>query len=458
MFTGTDAIDQVPIDAVTKDGSFDPQIPWFTRENFYGPSEFATKHVRREGGTEARGRKGGSYTAAMATAWDNATVDEFGDPVSTEAPTWGAKNGLRVADETGKITELGKKLGADYNAAEWDDLLDQLSVSDVTDLIINQYYGSKAIDSIGKPALDDLDGPAQFGGYSSREIVGTGYPCAVVLASTWNPKLAYEFGKSYATDMQTVGGNGVWGFAIDLHRGGFFGRNNESPSEDPVVCGTVVVNECKGLATRGKYCFLKHFALYSYGGTNKWLSEQALREIYLEPFRMAFIDGGAMGAMTTYQGIGAEHTNTSVALITGVLRKEWQFKGAVTTDYHWKNEYCDSLIRMGGDLGMGVKLGSLSGVTYSTSSSPRLQQRLRECAKHLLYTWLHSDYLMDQYNLNPDKDETITTYTSIRAWVWWKPLLTCLDVAVFTGCALWVGLVCVDTFMKDDEETPSEVV
>ena len=325
------------------------------------------KNVGREGNPVAVARKNGEYTRAMADEWDNATVDAFGEEVSQTAPAWGQKNGLKLADENGTLTALGEKLGENYDDPEWEKLLDQLTISDIIDNLINGYYSTQKIESIGKPKLNDFDGPAQFGGLTRLPgNRGTGYPTMVVVASTWNPKLAYEFGKSYGDDMKSVGGDGMWGWAVDSHRTAWFGRNHESPSEDPFLAGTIVAQAVKGLSTKGKYCTIKHFALYGNGGIDRWVTEQAFREIHLEAFRKAFVEGGALGCMTTYQGVGAEHSESTTALLTGVLRKEWAFNGAITTDYIGKNFWCESIIRSGGNLGMDVSLSKGGFSDYKT--------------------------------------------------------------------------------------------
>lgn len=435
LFTGEDTIDRIPLDAKSKDGSYDPQIPWLTRTNFMKPSEFASKHVARPV-TPGAQTNGGQYTAEMATEWDNATVDLFGDPVDNSPVVWGKNNGMMLA-ENGSITDLGKELGANFDDERWEKVLEQISVADVKTLV-NQYYGTKAVASVGKPYLGDLDGPAQIGGFIGLPKRGTGYPTMVMIASTWNPNLAYEFGKSYGDDMKALGYYGVWGWAIDLHRNAFFGRNHESPSEDPMLASGIITNAVKGLNTRGRYCFLKHFALYGHSGNNKWLTEQALREIYLAPFRDAFVEGGALGCMTTYQGIGAEHTETSTALLTGILRKEWNFKGAITTDYIGDNGWCDSILRCGGNLGMGC---TMKLVDYSENSSLRMQNRMKDLVHEILYMWLHADYNERQYQANPDEGDTYISSTVIESWVWWKPVVTCLNIAVISGMAVWALFV-----------------
>lgn len=450
LFTGASTVDAVPLDANSKDGSYKADIPWFTRSAFTKPSEWAAMNVKRAITPDAVNAY--KYTVEEARAWDNAAVDEFGNAIEGGSVTWGKNNNLKLA-VNGIITELGKKLGADYGAEEWDDVLDQITYSEFTTLV-NGYYSSAAINSVGKPELKDLDGPAQIKGFNYAPR-GTGYPTMTVLAATWNPNLAYEFGKAFGDDMKSVGVSGLWGWAIDSHRSAFFGRNHESPSEDAHLAGKTVSNAVKGLNTRGRYCFLKHFAVYGYAssdannGNNVWMTEQTLREIYIKPFRMAFLEGGALGTMTTYHGVGGEHSETTVGLITGVLRNEWGFKGAVTTDYIHENTYCDAIIRSGGNLGMGCRL-SFGG--YDSSASPRLQRRMRESVKQVLYVWLHADYNARQYALNPDASDTVTASSSILTWSWWQPLVYTLDVCVAVGCALWATLIAVSVFMPDKKK------
>jgi len=439
LFTGEDAKDRTPIDAKTAD--FDPEIPWLTRSSFLSLDEMKAKNQPRPDNPSA---KVDWVTTERVQSWNQKTgTDDFGDPIPTEAPTWGAKNGLKVA-ENGVINELGEKLAKDYNDPDWDKLLDELTIDEVKRMISN-YYGSAALDSVGKPKLFDLDGPAQIKGFASAPR-GTGYPTMVIIASTWNPKLAYDFGKAFGDDMKSVSVMGVWGWAMDIHRTAFFGRNHESPSEDSFLAGTIVTNAVKGLSTRGRYCFLKHFALYGQGGPDKWMTEQALRENYLRQFRMAFVEGGALGAMTTYTGVGGEHSETTQALLTGVLRKEWQFRGAVTSDYITVNPWLDALLRSGGDLGMGVSLDKLSGVTYDASSSPRVQHMLRENAHHVLYMWLKADSYEKAYKANPDEGDSYLSSTAINSWVWWKPTVLVLNVSVATLLVLWGILVLLSAF------------
>lgn len=449
LFTGEDCVDIVSIDAKTD--TFDPEIPWFTRSDFPTPAETKAtfdnyKNVRKKTPSIYSYDKT-SYERWQE--WDNETVSAFGEVVDQTKPTWGSGGNKKLA-VNGVITELGKKLGADYNDPEWDDVLDQVTFDEALGLI-NRYYGSSGIASVGKPWLTDLDGPTQVKGYSTAPR-GTGYPAMPVIAATWNKDLAYEYGKSFGDDMKSVGVMGLWGFACDLHISAFFGRNNESPSEDPFLAGTTVANAVKGVNTRGRYTFIKHFAVYERSNTDQtYMTEQTLRETYLKAFRKVFVDGQSLGVMMSYGSVGSEISNYSQGLITGVLRREWQFKGAITTDASSGQDHIiEGLIRLGGNFGMNVGLG-VTGMEYSvTATAPRMQNAMRESVKQVLYTWLHADYNEQQY-LATVEDETYVSSLSINSWVWWKPFILSIDSVA--GCVVMFWLVCATTeFIKKNKK------
>ncbi|HBK01649.1 MAG TPA: hypothetical protein DDY77_01270 [Clostridiales bacterium] len=436
LFTGDDAIDIIPADDTTS--TFTPDIPWITRADLKTPSEISElyKNNKRQKNPKLEGYDKKSY--ARWSEWDKQTVSNFGEPVNQTKPTWGASGDKKLA-VNGVITELGKKLGADYDAPEWEEVLNQVTFDEAMN-VMNRYYGSAQIASVGKPWLSDLDGPTQVKGYSKAPR-GTGYPSMVVIAQTWNQQLAYEFGQSFGTDMKSVGVMGLWGFACDLHINAFFGRNNESPSEDPFLAGTVMAKAVSGVNTRGRYTFLKHFAIYQSYDDQTYLTEQALRETHLKAFRKAFVDGGALGTMTSYQSVGAENSNYSEALTTGVLRREWQFKGAITTDASSGADYqFEGLVRCGGNFGMNVGLG-VTGMKYSVADTTgRMQNRMREAVHQILYTWLRADYNERTYMESGASDgEKYFSSTSINSWVWWKPFLISLDVVL--GCVMLYWLI-----------------
>ena len=443
LFTGEDAIDTIPIDGKTAD--YDPEIPFLTREGFMSLEDIWTSHVARLVTPGANiNPHDQAYIKEWVDKWSSATVDAFGNPVENSNVIWGANNGLSLY-ENGMITELGKKLGEDYDAEEWGALLDQLTIDECVALINYYYTATDAIESIGMVATNDYDGPAQIKGFTDSTPRGTGYPSMTVLAASWNQNLGYKFGQSFGDDMKSVGVNGLWGWAIDTHRTAFFSRNHESPSEDSILAGYTVMNAVQGLNTRGRYCFLKHFAVYDCGQnsdvrgqrqTSYWLTEQSLREVQLRAFYKPFVLGGALGAMTTYRGIGAEASETTEALIGGVLRGEWQFKGAITTDYTSFKTASETLLRIGGNLAMGNGLIT----EYYSTEDLRFQNRLKDSMHEVIYMWLRADYNEREYKAKIESgeiQEDILSATTINSWQWWRPAIKGINVFATVVLSTW---------------------
>lgn len=427
LFTGEDAADVVPVDGKTD--TFDPEIPWLTRASFLTPAQMREANVRR------------NIDPVLANAniksmdpwreWDEADTDFYGNPVNKEKPVWGA-SGNKMLAVNGVLTDLGKKLGENFDDPEWKDVLDQVTFDEALD-VIGRYYGSDPIDSVGKPRISDLDGPIQIKGYNASTPRGTAYPTPTVLGQTFNQELAYMFGQSFGNEMKAVGVYGLWGFACDLHISPFFGRNNESPSEDPFLAGTTIALATKGVNTRGRNTYTKHFATYQSSVSHTYMTEQAFRETNLKAFRKIFVDGGSLGVMTSYQSAGAQQSNHSAALITGVLRGEWKFKGSITTDASaGRDEYIEGLVRVGGNYGMNIELGVM-GISYSQDkTSARMQNRMREAVHEILYTWLRTDY--NERTYVPEANESYFSSASINSWSWWKPLIVTINIVV--DCAL----------------------
>ena len=120
-----------------------------------------------------------------ATFYNNSNYDpnEFNNP-DDEMPTTGAKNGLK----------LEQLRGVDYDDPQWDELLDQMTVSEMDTLIAIGGYQTSAINSIGKVQTIDCDGPASINNnFTGKGSIG--FPAAVMIAATWNVDLANDFGE-----------------------------------------------------------------------------------------------------------------------------------------------------------------------------------------------------------------------------------------------------------------------
>ena len=309
------------------------------------------------------------------------------DDDSDEMPTTGAKNGLRLADMYGK----------DYDDADWEKLLDQLTFDDMDNLIANGGYGTPAVSSVGKIQLTDADGPASLNN-NFTGVGSIGFPASTAFACTWNTDLAKQFGEmigDMAHDMHVAG---WYAPAMNIHRSAFSGRTFEYFSEDSLLSGVMASNEIAGAKEKGVYSFMKHFALNDQE-TNRinmvctWADEQAIREIYLKPFEMSVKEGGAQAVMSSFNYIGYTYAGASNNLLNTVLRDEWGFKGFVLTDYFGGYGYqnADQEIRNGND----SMLATTKITNHITDKSATSVKAMRTAAHNILYTaansWQYAD-------------------------------------------------------------------
>lgn len=434
-FTGDDAIDGVGIDGEDTDAKID----YLSRNDFEGtfPELSPARSIKNEIA------KYNLYTAEMANAW----IDSSDKDIVT-----GQNNGLTVFTD-GLINETGLALGKDYNDEKWDQLLNQMSLTEMKNLVLHGYVKNDSVASIGKPSLKDVDGPAQIGSFNQRQV-GTGFPNATVVAQTWSSSLAYDFGLALGKETKTLGYDGWYGPGINLHRTPFGGRNYEYYSEDSYLTGKMGASAVKGAKNAGVYSYLKHMAVYDQesnrDGLYVWLTEQSLREAYLKPFQMAIQEGGATGVMSSYGRIGAVWTGGSEALLTGVLRDEWGFKGCVITDYadHHVFMNMDHALRAGGDLWMD---GWLSNGTFSLeTSSNSFKQALRRASKNIIYMSLNTLYTNSIYNAADDVQPIIVGKREDK-FSTWKAVVIVVDCVVGVGLIAWGVLISIP--WKKKEET-----
>ena len=430
-FTGEDAGDGVAIDG-NSDGT--AEITYLSRADFEGtfPAEQAADRAMDE-----KIKEYNLFTEEQAEAW----ADERSD---AQPVTFGDTSKSGVVFEDGQINELGMQLGMNYDDPEWEDLLDRISKNEMLNLVKSSYTETQPINSIGKPKTTDFDGPNQVGSFTDAiSVEATGFS-SIVLAQTWNVQLAYSMGLTFANECISYGIQGWYGPGVNLHRSPFGGRNYEYYSEDTHLTGTMVANVVKAAKNKGVFAYLKHLCLYETesgrDGMYTWLTEQALRELYLKPFEYAVVDGGSNAMMTSYGRIGAVWTGGSKTLLEDVVEGEWGFRGAFLTDYSDHTNFMDpdAMIRAGGDLFMRVGGGNFD---YETSSDA-FNNALRDSTKDVVYMWLNSLATNADYNAKIESgeiDDSVTIPTSpTLKFRWYIPVLVVVDVLAVGGCGTWL--------------------
>ena len=210
---------------------------------------------------------------------------------------------------------------------------------------------------LGVPSVPTADGPAGLRLDEETGIPTTAFPCATLLAATWNEDILYAVGRAAAGEVRE-NNLGVWlAPAMNIHRNPLCGRNFEYYAEDPLLAGKMGAAEIRGIQSRKVAVSLKHFACNNKEvnrfGCDARISERALREIYLKCFEIAVREADPWTIMSSYNLINGIHTSESWELLGGILRDEWGFGGMITTDWGQKNDPVREL-RAGNDLKMHI--------------------------------------------------------------------------------------------------------
>ena len=329
----------------------------------------------------------------------------------------------------------------DYFDEAWEKILNSLSVADMASLFNNGAFQTVYLERINKPKTLESDGPVGWCNFISVTDEtwkgNNAYTSQVVMSATWNVELIERMG-------EIVGEEGLWGSkrnkgeeglsysgwyapGVNIHRSPFGGRNFEYFSEDPFLTGKLGAAEVRGCSKKGVYCYVKHFALNEQethrGGGSSWVTEQAMREIYLKPFEMIVKEASATAIMSSFNRIGTRWTGGDYRLLTEILRDEWGFKGTVISDYNENSAYMNSkqMIYAGGDLNLCSNKAKMWN-DYDVNSAADVYV-LRNAAKNVLYTTLSSN-MVNGFNYK-------------YAMAIWKIVLIVVNVVAFIGVCAW---------------------
>ena len=387
----TNQLETADINKLNEAGMTDQTITWLSRNDWMGtwPEGTYILNLSQELHDEITGIK--KYVKAETDA---------------EVPTMGADGDMTLAQMIGK----------DYADPAWEDLLNQVTYEEMCMLIGVGYHGTYAVASIAKPSTVDENGPQGFT-MKLTDVMGnsdtmTAYSDENIMAATWNTEFMYTVGQSIGEDGLALGMAGLYGPAMNTHRTAYAGRNFEYYSEDGFLGGTIAAAEIGGIQSKGVYVYAKHFA-FNDSETNTrcysiFSNEQAMREVYLEPFEHAIVErtmmvgdeevaiGGAMNVMNSFGRVGVVWTGAHVGLMTNILRGEWGMDGFALTDYSNSGSTYDIFLGIMGGTdswdnssgGPGTRVDKLK--KYDISQDPALANRMREATHRILYTVANS--------------------------------------------------------------------
>lgn len=273
-----------------------------------------------------------------------------------------------------------------------DEFMAQLSDVDLIHLIggqknqgVSNTFGIGNMPEYGVPEISTADGPAGLRILPHVGIYTTAWPCATMLACSFNVELAESIGRATATEVKE-NNIGVWlAPAVNIHRTPMCGRNFEYYSEDPLVAGKIGAAVVTGVQSQNIAATVKHFA-FNNKETNRKnsdsrVSERAAREIYLKPFEIIVSEADPWCIMTAYNKVNGIQCSENEELINGILREEWGFNGLVMTDWWTSGEhYLEA--KAGNDLKMGN--GYPDRVKFAFEKSEISHDHLYAAAKHVL--------------------------------------------------------------------------
>lgn len=224
-------------------------------------------------------------------------------------------------------------------------LLSRLTLDEKIDLLAGDGkdgMSTKAIPRVGIPKLVMADGPQGIREHGPA----CSFPSAIALAATWDKELAFDYGEALGKEARARGIHIQLGPGVNIARTPLSGRNFEYYGEDPYLAGEMAAEWIKGLQSQGVVATVKHFV----GNDAEWrrleietvMNEQTLREIYLEPFRKAFQQGGSWSVMSAYNKLNGYPSTGNRYLLDGILKEEWRFPGPVMSDW-WATQSADAL-------------------------------------------------------------------------------------------------------------------
>lgn len=364
---------------------------------------------------------------------------------SEEYPWFGEEPTLTLRDLLPSAEAEGYEPVVSYDDERWEELMMGCDEEEMIALINNGAYHTLAMENVGLPATIHGDGPSGFTCFMSKEQVNDTcqYVSEPVMASTWNINLMNELGEAIGEE-GTIGDkatgqpySSIYAPGVNIHRSPFGGRCSEYFSEDPFISGMMGAAEVQGIQSRGVLPTVKHFVANeqethrSIGGDLSWLSEQALREIYLKPFEYTVKLGETRGIMTSFNRIGTRWTGGDYRLLTEILRSEWGFNGLVICDFNTIPQYMipRMMFYAGGSLDLATQQSAMWTDCDTSDAGDAIV--LMRAVKDVMYALVNS---------NAMNAEVIGYNPPI-----WQEYLHWINIGAFTLVGVWLVLAIVRT-------------
>lgn len=355
--------------------------------------------------------------------------------IQTDSPaTEGEDKGLRfnTADISGSQLE-------NIDDPAWDELVSQITIDEAVGAVIHGGSQTDTLTNVENPVVNQNEGVSGFTATYEDKETGETYRFNVhsqtLLGSSFNPQLAYDWGRVEGNSGLWLQRYHLWGTGLTQRRTPYNGRNYEYISEDPMLTNRMGYGILQGCADMGILNGPKHMGFndqeHNRGGISAYMHEQKFRETDLRCFQGGLEDADGMAVMIAFNRIGATNASHHVGMLQDILRNEWAFTGVVSTDM-MNNKYYfnpESMIMAGitqvadfatednhinlGENGADATWMHISEETVANDAA--LVDQARQNLKYQLYTFANSAVM----NVSTERVQTwwdnaisATTYVS----------------------------------------------
>ncbi len=291
-----------------------------------------------------------------------------------------------------------------------DDLLTQMTIEEKISMLAGaDLWRSVAIPRLGIPQFKVTDGPngarGAWGGMSSPSVAT---PVGIALGATWNPAIVEKVGNVLADELEAKDAHILLAPTVNIHRTPIAGRNFECYSEDPFLSGMIASAYIKGIQDKGRGACIKHFVAndqeYERFSMSSEVDERTLREIYLEPFRIAIRNSKPWVVMSSYNRVNGTYACENDHTLNDILKGEWGFDGIVMSD--WFGTYDRQVPNGGLDLEMpgNARWMSEDNVKHALDDGPLTEEALDGKVRRLLGV-LEKAGLFDKFKPKPERGE-----------------------------------------------------
>jgi len=271
-----------------------------------------------------------------------------------------------------------------------EELLKKMTIEEKISMLAGaDLWHSVPVPRLGIPQFRVTDGPnGARGSWGSMGPSSVATPVGIALGATWNPDIVEKVGNVLSDELKAKGAHILLAPTVNIHRTPIAGRNFECYSEDPFLSGVLAAAYINGIQSKGVGACIKHFVAndqeYERFSISAEVDERTLREIYLEPFRIAIRDSNPWAVMSSYNRINGVYACENDHTLLEILKGEWKYEGIVMSD--WFGTYDKDVPSGGLDLEMpgAARWMSEEHVKRALDDGPLTEEMLDSKVRRLL--------------------------------------------------------------------------